>query len=324
MSQVFFDELGIPTPAYNLHVGSGSHGKQTGLMTERIEEVCQRELPDVVVVYGDTNSTLAGALAAVKLHIPVVHVEAGLRSYNRRMPEEINRVLTDHVASLLICPTQLAVDQLAKEGITDNVSLVGDVMYDAAIDFSRVAGEHVDPLGDLALTPHRYILLTCHRAENTDDPLRLSAIFSAVNRIARQTKVLFPVHPRVKSKVAAQTFHQNVQVVEPLSYLEMLLVEQNASLVLTDSGGMQKEAFFFGVPCVTMRDETEWAETVQVGANSLVEADADRIHESVVNRLNRPPLIPSAAPFYGHGCASSQTASLIQALGHGSIIRKAA
>jgi len=281
MSAVFFDELRIPEPDYNLGVGSASHGKQTGEMLVGIEETLIRERPHCVVVYGDTNSTLAGALAAAKLHLPVAHVEAGLRSFNRTMPEEINRVLTDHVADLLFCPTETAVANLAREGITEGVHNVGDVMYDAVLQGMDAVERSSHLLQSLGLPSGSYLLATVHRASNTDDAVNLSSILEALNEA--EEMVIFPAHPRTRQAMERIGFRpsSHLRVLEPVSYLEMLNLEKNARLVLTDSGGVQKEAFFFGVPCVTLRKETEWVETVQAGWNTLVGADKPRILEAV-------------------------------------------
>jgi UDP-GlcNAc3NAcA epimerase len=317
MSKVFFDELGIPRPGYNLAVGSGSHGAQTGVMLAKIEEVLLAEQPDFVLVYGDTNSTLAGSLAAAKLHRPVAHVEAGLRSFNRRMPEEINRVVTDHVSDLLFCPTEEAVRNLRSEGITQGVSLVGDVMYDCAMTFADVASRKVDPLREIGVTPRDYILLTCHRAENTDDPQRLANILRAANTAAEELPVVFPVHPRTRKLLEEHgaLFSRYFHLIEPASYLEMLLLERNAAVVMTDSGGVQKEAFIFGVPCVTLREETEWVETVTCGANVLGGANYDDILESLRGQMGRTPgSLPDAGPYYGGGHAAERIAELLARL----------
>lgn len=286
MSAVFFDELGIPEPNYNLGVGSASHGKQTGAMLMGIEETLIREQPACVVVYGDTNSTLAGALAAAKLHLPLAHVEAGLRSFNRTMPEEINRVLTDHVANLLFCPTEIAVGNLAREGITEGVYNVGDVMYDAVLQSMDAVERFSHLLDSLGLQSGSYLLATVHRASNTDDVEKLSSILRALNET--EEVVILPAHPRTRRAMERTGFRPSphLRVLEPVSYLEMLNLEKNARLVLTDSGGVQKEAYFFGVPCVTLREETEWAETVQAGWNTLVGADKTRILDAV--RTFRP------------------------------------
>lgn len=280
MSRVFFDELGIPEPTFNLGLGGGLHGEMTGKMLAAIERVLLDERPDWVLVYGDTNSTLAGALAAVKLHFPVAHVEAGLRSLNMRMPEEINRILTDRVSSLLFCPTAAAVRNLAAEGVTQGVHLVGDVMYDASLHYRDIARRYSRILEVLGLSEANYVLATCHRAENTDDPNRLSAIVTALREIAAAMPVILPLHPRTRSALAARGLSDrlgDIRVIDPLGYLDMVRLEQSAAVIITDSGGVQKEAFFYGVPCLTLRDETEWVETVTTGWNVLCGADCDRI-----------------------------------------------
>ena len=294
LSEVFFRELEIPTPDYNLGVGSASHGRQTGEMLARVEEVLLEEKPDWVVVYGDTNSTLAAALAAAKLHIPVAHVEAGLRSYNRTMPEEINRVLTDHLSSLLFCPTDTAVRNLAREGITQGVYQVGDVMYDVALWGLEIAEQKSRVLESLGVEPGGYLLVTIHRPSNTDDPGNLRAIISALNDVAET--VVFPAHPRTQKALKHWGIfpNSNVRLTEPVSYLDMLVLEKHARMILTDSGGVQKEAYMLGIPCVTMREETEWVETVEAGWNILVGASRERIVEAVRNFKpagERPPLL---------------------------------
>jgi UDP-N-acetylglucosamine 2-epimerase len=272
MSQVFFDELGIPEPDINLEVGSGSHGWQTAQILMRLEETLTAQKPDWVLVYGDTNSTLAGALAACKLRLPLAHVEAGLRSFNRDMPEEHNRVLTDHCADLLFCPTQTAIDNLAKEGLTQGVHWVGDTMYDAVLQFAAVARTNSPILAKLKVEPKNYLLATIHRPYNTDIPQNLINILTAFQGI--DELIIFPVHPRTRKKIAelgealsVERLTPNLKLIEPLGYLDMLMLEQNARMILTDSGGMQKEAYFFGVPCLTLRPVTEWVETVAAGWN---------------------------------------------------------
>lgn len=286
MSQVFFDQLRLRQPAHHLGVGSGGHGEQTGAILQRLEAVVLQEKPDQLLVYGDTNSTLAGALVAAKLHIPVVHVEAGLRSYNRRMPEEVNRVLTDQIASLLICPSQTAVDNLAAEGIRDGVLRLGDVMHDSVLYNARIAARELpDPLQRLGLVDgHPYALATVHRAENTDAPDKLRSIFRALGRVATdELPVILPLHPRTRKALVQHGLSPdqgNLRLIEPVSYLEMLVLERRARLILTDSGGVQKEAYWFAVPCVTLRDETEWVETVETGWNQVVGSDGERIIEA--------------------------------------------
>jgi len=313
MSQVFFDELKIPAPAHHLHIGSGSHGQQTGRMLAELESVMREESPDFVLVYGDTNSTLAAALAAAKLHISIAHVEAGLRSFNRRMPEEVNRVLTDHTSELLFCPTEVSVENLSREGAVDGVHLVGDVMYDCTVFFSQAAESVSPPLAHLELQEQKYALLTCHRAENTDDPARLAAIVRAINTLSTELPVVFPVHPRTRNALGqlGLELSENVRRMEPASYLEMLSLEKEAALVLTDSGGVQKEAFFLGTPCVTLRDETEWTETVESEANLLAGSDETQIVAAARKQLDRQHPIPDAGKIYGEGNASRRIARLL-------------
>lgn len=279
LSRVFFEELHLPEPDYNLEIGSGSHGKQTGQMLERLETVLLMEKPDLVLIYGDTNSTLAGALAAAKLHVPVGHIEAGLRSYNRAMPEEINRVLADHISDLLFCPTETAEHNLAQEGITRGVHRVGDVMYDSVLFNAQLAEKRSRILDELKLNPQGYALATVHRAENTDDAERLKSIVAALQRIVRHgLPVILPLHPRTRDRV--QEFALTLDpltIIAPVSYLDMLRLEQEAQFILTDSGGVQKEACFLQVPCLTLREETEWLETVAAGWNLLVGTDPERI-----------------------------------------------
>ncbi|MBN1874330.1 MAG: UDP-N-acetylglucosamine 2-epimerase (non-hydrolyzing), partial [Anaerolineae bacterium] len=279
------------------------HGAQTAAMLAGIEAVLLAENPDWVLVYGDTNSTLAGALAAAKLHIPVAHVEAGLRSFNRAMPEEINRVLTDHIADLLFCPSQTAVDNLVAEGITRGVHLVGDVMADALLWAAERAQTHSDVLQRLGLAEKGFLLATVHRAENTDDPTRLRAILDAF--AALDEPIVFPVHPRTRARIESLNLKskiKNLKSIEPVGYLDMVRLEQAARMILTDSGGIQKEAYWLGVPCVTLRDETEWVETIETGWNVLVGADKKRIVKAV--REFVPPEARSA--LYGDGATASQ------------------
>ena len=275
MSAIFFRELGVAPPAWNLGIGGGAHGAMTGAQLAAIETVLLAERPDAVLLYGDTNSTLAGALAAAKLHIPVAHVEAGLRSFNRRMPEEINRVLTDHVSRWLFAPTDLAVANLRREGLAgDGVHQVGDVMYDAALRFARVAAARpVRPAVAAALAGRPFALATVHRAENTDAPERLRAIVGALCALAAEIDVVWPLHPRTRKVLAGLGIEvdamPSLHAVGPLGYLDMIELQAAARLVVTDSGGVQKEAFFFSRPCVTLRDETEWVELVEAGWNRL-------------------------------------------------------
>ncbi len=280
MSGVFFEELEIPKPNYNLNIGSGNHGAQTGRMLEAIEKVLLSENPDWVLVYGDTNSTLAGALAAVKLKIPVAHIEAGLRSFNRKMPEEINRVLTDHSSDLVFAPTEVAVKHLNQEGIAkEKIHLVGDVMYDAALFYSQKAESKSKIINRFRLQPNNYILATVHRAENTDNHEKLQAIFEALILISQEIKVILPLHPRTKNALSRQgmleKISKDIQVIDPVGYLDMVMLEKNARLIVTDSGGVQKEAFFYSITCVTLRTETEWVELVETGWNHLVTPNLD-------------------------------------------------
>lgn len=286
MSRVFFDELEIPEPDYNLDVGSGSHGLQTGLMLERIEKVLLNEKPDCVIVYGDTNSTLAGSLAGSKVQIPVIHVEAGLRSFNRKMAEEINRVITDHISTMLFCPTETAVKNLKNEGINDGVYKVGDVMYDAFLSNFPMAKKKSGILSTLNLRSKDYLLATIHRAENTDNIRNLRSIVEALAALNR--KVVFPAHPRTRKQMQLFGLQKylsgsNPLIIEPVSYFDMLILEENAKIIITDSGGMQKEAYWLGVPCMTLRSETEWVETVEDGWNVLVGADKDKIIHELEN-----------------------------------------
>lgn len=314
MSDVFFEELSIPKPAYNLGVGSGSHGKQTGEMLMRIEEVIGEEKPDILMVYGDTNSTLAGALAASKLHIPVAHVEAGLRSYNMRMPEEQNRVLTDHISTWLLCPTETAVKNLAKEGITRGVTMTGDVMLDSVLHFLSVARTNPDKVkiyATLGLTPKQYRLATLHRAETTDGGIEaVMRIFRAFEQLPQ--RVVIPIHPRTRG-LAEQAISQggftNIQLIDPVGYLEMLLLTSGACQVLTDSGGLQKEAYFMEVPCVTLRTETEWVETLHGNWNILASLTTEDILQKALNTVPDPAARDSK-PF-GDGHASDKIAQIL-------------
>ena len=307
MSEVFFAQMQIPHPQYNLRVGGGSHGAMTGRMLEKIEEVLLQEKPDAVIVYGDTNSTLAGALAAVKLHIRVAHVEAGLRSFNMKMPEEINRILTDQISHWLFCPTETAVKNLERENIFERkqikVSNVGDVMYDAALFYKQIAqpteaiNSLIDNLGN------NFYLSTVHRAENTDNPVRLSSIMEALDTISQNTTVVLPLHPRTRKLLGNQDL-QNIQILEPVDYFDMITLLSNCRGVFTDSGGLQKEAYFFHKPCVTLRDETEWVELVEHGFNTLVGADKNRIWEVETNLRNS--IHDYSKPLYGEGNAAQK------------------
>jgi len=282
MSQAFFDCLEIPEPDYNLKIGSGSHGRMTAAMLAGIETIILDEKPDLVLVYGDTNSTLAGALAASKLHIPVAHVEAGLRSFTKRMPEEINRVLTDHVSKFLFAPTDTAVLNLEKEGIFEGVYKVGDVMLDNYLHFKSLALRDSRILKELKIVPKQYCLATVHRQENTDDAMRLRGVLQALNEISRQScPVILPLHPRTRKVLEKNAslveLTTDIAFIDPVDYIDMICLQVNAQVILTDSGGIQKEAYFAGVPCITLRDETEWIETVEAGVNFIAGADTDKI-----------------------------------------------
>ncbi len=317
MSQVFFDELDIPNPDYNLNTGSGSHGKQTASMIEGIEDILLKEKPNCIVLYGDTNSTLAGAIAASKIHVPVIHIEAGLRSFNKSMPEEINRIMCDHVSALLFCPTKSGYDNLLKEGFKENnrppytfdnpkIYHCGDVMYDNSIYFSTNAEQKTTVLKDNNLQQSKFVLATIHRNNNTDYPLRLNAIFSALNSISSENKItiILPLHPRtaklLSKNLSAELYkiiqtNQYLKIVTPVSFLEMIALERNSSMIITDSGGVQKEAFFFKKPCIILRSETEWIELVKCGSAIIADADETKITEaynyfSAAKKLEFPDL----------------------------------
>jgi UDP-N-acetylglucosamine 2-epimerase len=308
MSRVFFQELDMPEPDHYLGVGSGSHGEQTGRMLERIEEVLLRERPDWALVYGDTNSTLAGALAAAKLNIRLGHVEAGLRSGDRRLPEEVNRIVADHCSDLLFCPTVTAVENLKREGITKGVHPVGDVMYDSLLQHLPVAEEKSDVLARLGISPGTYYLATIHRAANTDDPARLGAVLQGLRRL--DGPVVFPVHPRTHkaAEAASLAIGDGLMAVDPVGYLDMLVLEKNARRILTDSGGVQKEAFLLAVPCVTLRDETEWPETLENGWNVLAGTDPERIAGAATRPV--PPTPP--AHCFGDGRAAERIVKALE------------
>jgi UDP-GlcNAc3NAcA epimerase len=291
LSDIFFEELDIPKPDYNLGIGSGDHGKQTGEMLIKIEEVLKQEQPDFVLVYGDTNSTAAGALAAVKMHIPVTHVEAGLRSFDRAMPEEINRIVTDHISDLLFCPTETALKNLAHEGITRGIHLVGDVMADALEYNKKIAMKKSVILKTLSLADKNYNVLTLHRPGNTDNPEKLAGIMRAINDSCRP--IIFPVHPRTRKCLIQygllKTIGHTILFTEPLGYLDMIRLMRSANKVLTDSGGMQKEAYMLGIPCITLRDTTEWVETLEGGWNMLVGATESKIISAIEKTLPTKP-----------------------------------
>lgn len=315
MSEVFFRELEIVRPAYNLGIGSGQHGLQTGRMLEAIESVLLEEVPDWVIAYGDTNSTLAAVLAAVKLHISVAHVEAGLRSFDRRTPEEINRVLTDHASDLLFAPTQTALHNLLREGLPGfSIHEVGDVMFDAAIYYGSKAKAHSGVLRRLSLRSGKYILATLHRAENTDDPERLRSILAGLAQMAEKIPVVLPIHPRTRRILhdngALREIARLIRVTDPVGYLDMMMLEQNARLIATDSGGVQKEAFFHGVPCVTFRDCTEWLELIEMGWNRLAPpVNPSAVIAGLRDGLESKPR-PSPSPF-GDGHAAERIVQIL-------------
>lgn len=309
MSDIFFEELHIPKPDYHLGVGSGNHGKQTGEMMAKIEEIVLSEQPDYLMVYGDTNSTLAGALVAAKLHVPVIHIEAGLRSFNKKMPEEINRIMTDHVSEFLFCPTDTAVVNLTNENIAHNVYNIGDVMYDAVLYNQELAKEKSTILQEAGLTPKDYHLITIHRAENTDDVEKMKNILEAFAKI-KETKV-WPIHPRTKHKLADYGLNvedvPNLKVIDPVGYLDMLTLEANAKKIVTDSGGVQKEAYFMKVPCVTIREQTEWVETLEGEANILTGTDTEKILAAVQKEVH-----PEYKEVFGDGHASEKIVELLK------------
>ena len=314
MSDTFFEELKIPTPGHHLGIGSGPHGKQTGAMLESIERVLIDEQPNWLLVYGDTNSTIAGALAAAKLHIPVAHVEAGMRSFNRRMPEELNRVLTDHLATLNLTSTNTATAHLCEEGISgDRVAEVGDVMYDAALFYGDRVGDRGELFKALGVEPGDYFLATVHRAENTDDVERMSAITEAMIVLGRDHRIVLPLHPRTRGVLERmgdlERLSGAITLCEPLGYLDMVAIEREAALVITDSGGVQKEAFFHGTPCVTLRDETEWTELVDGGWNTVVPpVSVESILSGVLHSVG---MQGSAIKPYGHGNAAERIVDAI-------------
>ena len=280
MSDYFFIQLEIPKPKYMLSLGGSTHGAMTGMMIKELEEIFIKEKPDFMMVYGDTNSTIAGALAATKMHIKVVHVEAGLRSFNMRMPEEVNRILTDRISNILFCPTDAAIDNLKKEGYDNfDIKVVknGDVMQDAAMFYGEKSANYSSIIKDLKLEENKFILTTCHRAENTDEKERLTNIFAALDEINKETQVVLPLHPRTKNYLAKFGIKTDITLIDPVNYFDMIELLKACKMVATDSGGLQKEAFFFEKPCITMRDETEWVELIKGGFNTLVGADKHKI-----------------------------------------------
>lgn len=308
MSDIFFEELGIPKPDYNLNIGSSNHGHQTGNMLIALEDIYLKEKPDIVLVYGDTNSTLAGSLCASKLLIPVAHVEAGLRSFNKAMPEEQNRILTDHISDLLFTPTLTAVNNLKNENVIKGVHNVGDVMYDAINLFKEKAKEASTIIEKFDLAPNSYILSTIHRAENTNSVERLTSILSALSSCGK--KIVLPLHPRTKRFIEEYNLHigDNIKIIDPVGYLDMISLQENSQKIVTDSGGVQKEAYFLKKPCITMRDETEWVETVENGWNVIVGSDSNKIMNALENF--NPTGTPASA--FGNGDSSSIITQIIK------------
>ena len=297
----------IPDPKYNLGIADLPHGAMTGRMLEAIELVLSEETPDIVLVYGDTNSTLSGALAAKKMHIPVAHIEAGLRSFNMRMPEEINRILSDRVSDYLFCPTQTAVDNLKNEGLTHGVLNVGDVMFDATLFYKEKARRQID-INKWGIEEGKYALCTIHRAENTDNIDKLNSIFKALRQITKKVPVILPIHPRTKNLINSlgkEKWLNGIIIIDPVSYLEMLCLESSSRIILTDSGGVQKEAFFNKVPCITLRSETEWVETVSMGCNVIAGSDEANILD-VYNRMLDSKIATNQLNVYGNGNAAEK------------------
>lgn len=314
MSEIFFREMEIPQPAHRLDIHSLPHGAMTGRMIEGIENILFSEKPSALMVYGDTNSTLAGALAAVKHHVPVIHVEAGLRSFNMRMPEEINRILTDRVSSLLFCPTDVAVQNLKNEGFDHfpaQIVRTGDVMYDAALYYFKKAPQHSDILTRLHLAGKPFALATIHRQENTDNAERLKGIVGGLNQIHKHMPVVVPLHPRTRKIIENQNIDIHFRIIEPVGYFDMLMLLDGCSVVLTDSGGLQKEAFFFKKPCITLRDETEWVELVEGGYNTLAGWQPRHIQDAFEKSLSHRP--DFSKNLYGRGDASQKIAAAIHA-----------
>jgi UDP-N-acetylglucosamine 2-epimerase len=311
MAGVFFEELSIPKPDYDLGVGSGSHASQTAEMMIRIESVLLQEKPDAVIVYGDTNSTLAGALVSSKLHIPLIHIEAGLRSYNKKMPEEINRVVTDSISDILFTPTLRAIKNLEMENIRENVFYVGDVMYDAVLSHIAVAEKRYR-LDDFQLKPKQYVLCTIHRAENTDNEIRLNNIVRSLLSVSKL--IVFPAHPRTVKQLKKYSLYEklkeakHIRLIEPVTYLEMLILEKNADVIITDSGGVQKEAYFSKVPCLTLRNETEWIETVEIGWNQLVDPAQDSLGALLDSVVSKKEYVEG---LYGDGKSSQKIVDII-------------
>lgn len=315
MSDIFFEEMQIPKPAYNLNINGLGHGAMTGQMLQGIEEICIQEKPDWVLVYGDTNSTLAGALAAKKLHIRVAHVEAGLRSFNMRMPEEINRILTDRISDVLFCPTDQAVTNLLKEGVSgEQVVLNGDIMMDAALYYSKWSSEKSSIIERLKLNSKDFVLATVHRQENTDDPKRLKELFEAMEKIHQGgPRVVLPIHPRTRKILAQQAIQTTIDLIDPVGYFDMIELLKNSTLVMTDSGGLQKEAYFFNKYCITLRDETEWVELVDNHFNQLVGASQDAILRAFSALKNKT--FDRTVELYGGGAAARKIREVLESYG---------
>jgi len=312
MSDVFFTELDIPHPHFNLNISNCSHGAMTGKMLEAIETVLSKQQPDLVLIYGDTNSTLAGALAASKMHIPIAHVESGLRSFNMRMPEEVNRIVSDRISNYLFCPTKIAVDNLRNEGIVDNVYNVGDVMYDITLHYKDSAQQSIN-LEQWGLEGVKYVLCTIHRAENTNDISRLKSIFDALREIAIEMSVILPIHPRTEQLIKESNnmdWMDGITIIKPVSYLNMLKLEMSANIIITDSGGVQKEAFFLNIPCITLRNETEWMETVTAGHNVISGSNKEKIIDAY-HKFNSGNLLASKDRPYGDGTAAKKIIEIL-------------
>ncbi len=312
MSQVFFDELQIPKPHYNLGIGGQSHNIMTGNMLIGLEPILIKEKPDYILVYGDTNSTLAGALVASKLHIPIAHVEAGLRSFNNFMPEEINRIITDRISDILFCPTEVAMQNCAHEALSDKAFNVGDIMVDVALYYQKIA-QNSDILPKNNLTKQNYILATLHRQENTDDKQRLMAILDALQAANKNIQVVLPIHPRTKKiihELGMNHLLNGLKILDPLPYIDMIQLQQNARIIMTDSGGIQKEAFVFQVPCITMRDQTEWRETITSGWNYLVGADGELIKKKIDFFMNNATTNDKSYP-YGRGDSAEKILNIL-------------
>jgi len=313
MAEIFFQQMNIPQPKYNLGINSLSHGAMTGRMIEKIEEILLKEKPDVMVVFGDTNSTIAGALAASKLHIPVAHVEAGLRSFNMKMPEEVNRILTDRISSFLFCPNQTAVDNLSAEGFSNfdtQIEISGDVMYDVALYYSKISEKHSTLISDLNLQNQPFLLATLHRQENTDDLERLNSIINALNLLSKEYKIILPIHPRTQKIIERENIKLEFDPIDPVGYFDIIELLKKCSFVISDSGGLQKEAFFFEKNCIIIRDETEWTELVDLGYNFVVGANQQKILNTV-EKIQNSNTVFNAQP-YGNGNAAEKIAAYLK------------